>query len=119
MSHAPADPTLPPRPPDAVAGSETVAHSSDSVAANGLPALPGHEILAELGRGGMGVVYKGRHVRLNRLVAVKMILAGGYASEAEVARFMIEAEAIAAVQHPNVVQIFETGTHDGRPYLTL
>ncbi len=67
--------------------------------------LAGHEILAELGRGGMGVVYKARHLRLNRLVALKMILAGARAGPEELARFRHEAESVARVHHPGIVQI--------------
>ncbi len=83
------------------------------------PDLPGYDILGELGRGGMGVVYKARDHALNRVVAVKMILAGAHAAEAERLRFRREAEAVAALQHPGIVQIFHIGEHAGQPYLAL
>jgi tetratricopeptide (TPR) repeat protein len=84
-----------------------------------LPAVPGYEMLGVLGRGGMGVVYKARQVGLNRLVALKMILGGGQAAGEALARFRREAEAVARLQHPNVVQVYDVGEHEGRPYFTL
>src|SRR5437764_11882959 len=81
--------------------------------------VPGYEILRELGRGGMGVVYLARQLDLNRLVALKMILSGEHAGAAERDRFRREAEAVAALQHPNIVQIFEVGETSGRPYLAF
>jgi tRNA A-37 threonylcarbamoyl transferase component Bud32 len=83
------------------------------------PAIPGYEVLGELGRGGMGVVYQARQAKLNRLVALKMILAAEHAGADELARFRTEAEAIARLQHPNIVQIFEIGEHQGKPYFSL
>jgi serine/threonine protein kinase len=83
------------------------------------PTLPGYEVLAELGRGGMGVVYKARQLSLKRLVALKMIRDGSLAGPQERARFRIEAEASARMQHANVVQIYEVGEHAGRPYFAM
>lgn len=84
-----------------------------------LPPVPGYELLRELGRGGMGVVYLARQSRLNRLCALKMLLGGHYASTDAVRRFKAEAEAVARLQHPNVVQIFSVGDVDGQPYVEL
>jgi WD40 repeat protein len=81
--------------------------------------VAGYEILGELGRGGMGVVYLARQVQLNRLVALKMILFGSHSGAAELARFRVEAEAVACLQHPNIVQIYEIGQQHGLPYFSL
>lgn len=84
-----------------------------------LPTVPGYEIIDELGRGGMGVVYRARHLALNRLVALKLIRSGVLAGVEELARFHAEAEAIARLQHPNVIQVFDVGEHEGMPFLAL
>ena len=78
-----------------------------------------YEILSILGRGGMGVVYKARHKRLDREVALKMVLAGSHASSEQHQRFIIEAKAVAHLQHPNIVQIFEVGEENGLPFFSL
>jgi WD40 repeat protein/serine/threonine protein kinase len=83
------------------------------------PALAGYDLLGELGRGGMGVVYLARQVRLKRYVALKMILAEAQPGPQALERFRVEAEAVARLQHPNIVQIYEVGEADGRPYLAL
>ncbi|MEI7688116.1 MAG: serine/threonine-protein kinase, partial [Planctomycetota bacterium] len=83
------------------------------------PCLANYEIIRELGRGGMGVVYKARHRRLKRLVAIKMFHPGRQPTPRERARFRTEAEAVARLAHPNVVQIFEIGEESGMPFLAI
>jgi serine/threonine-protein kinase len=85
----------------------------------GLPQVPGYEVEAVLGRGGMGIVYKARDLRLGRRVALKMLLAGAYAGSEERERFLREAEAVAGLRHANIVQVHGAGDHDGRPYFTM
>jgi eukaryotic-like serine/threonine-protein kinase len=83
------------------------------------PTVPGYEILDELGRGGMGVVYQARQMSSQRLVALKMIRDGALASPVERARFRIEAEAGMRMRHANLVEIFEVGEHAGRPWFAM
>jgi hypothetical protein len=83
------------------------------------PTIPGYEIQQVLGQGGMGVVYKARQTGLQRLVALKMIQRGVLARPEDLARFRQEAVAVAQLQHANIVQIYEIGEHEGRPFFSL
>ena len=83
------------------------------------PKVAGYEILGVLGEGGMGIVFKAKQARLNRLVALKMIRAGAGARPQDLARFEAEAQAVAAIEHPNIVRIFEIGEHGGMPFCSL
>lgn len=107
--------------PDGVAATTAAAAGVDRITFGRLAtagaSVPGFEILDELGRGGMGVVYKSRQIKLNRDVALKMVLAGS--GRVEAARFLAEAEAVAAVRHPNVVQVYDFGGSDECPYLAM
>jgi WD40 repeat protein len=105
--------------PTGISQRPTVPVSVNGSAAAELPSLAGYEVLERLGHGGMGVVYKARQTKLNRLVALKMIRDGVLATPDQRARFQTEARAVAKVQHPHIVQIYEIGEQHGLPYFAL
>jgi eukaryotic-like serine/threonine-protein kinase len=93
--------------------------NSSGAQAPGLPIVEGYVLLSELGRGGMGVVYKAKHDKLKRVVALKMVSVHPEDDAHDLERFQAEAEAVARLHHPNIVQIFEVGEQDGTPFLAL
>lgn len=100
-------------------GPETVTQGQREPNSSRFPAVPGFEILSELGKGGMGVVYEARQLGLNRRVALKMILPHGIHNEDAIKRFSVEAESVARLEHPNIVRIHEVGEVNGAPYFSL
>jgi eukaryotic-like serine/threonine-protein kinase len=104
--------------PEAVSSGEVDAAPSSPLTADP-PRIPGYDMQAVLGHGGMGIVYRARDTRLNRAVALKMLATGAYARPEERERFLREAEAAGGLRHPNIVQVYDAGDHDGRPYFTM
>src|SRR5262245_36291948 len=85
----------------------------------GAPVIPGYEIVGKVGEGGMGVVYRARHIALNRIEAVKMVRKAEFAGAHQLARFRFEAEAAAGLDHPNIVTVYGVGEVRGQPYLAM
>jgi WD40 repeat protein/serine/threonine protein kinase len=104
---------------DALLAPDLPAGAAESAAWSWRPSVPGYEILGVLGKGGMGVVFQARHLALKRVVALKMILHAEHAGAQERERFGAEAEAVARLQHPNIVQIYEVGEAGGHPFCAL
>src|SRR5262245_3628644 len=135
MPDIPSDPVPPANPrgsadvPPPAGGEATTPHSpapdptgeppAEGPTATAPARVPGYDILRELGRGGMGVVYLAQQAKLNRVVALEVVLAGGHAGPEGLARFLAEAEVVAGLQHPSIVQLFEAGQHEGLHYFTL
>src|SRR5262249_44156203 len=100
--------------PDALSSGE-----GSNVRSADWPAIPGYEVLSALAPGGMGIVYRARHMELDRIVALKMIRTGLDAGPEERARFRLEAQAVASLAHPNIIQIYDCGEFSGMPYLAM
>jgi len=119
-------PPAPPRRPSPFDPDRTLDENEEAApAANPAPGsgealtFGKYELLGEIGRGGMGVIYKARQLDLDRTVAIKMILASNLASRAQVERFAAEARAMARLHHPNIVRVHETGAHQGQHYFVM
>jgi serine/threonine-protein kinase len=110
---------FPPRPGDAFGAASAGTRSPGPSPPHPLPRVPGYDVESVLGRGGMGVVYKARQLRLNRAVALKMILGGPCVGRSDLSRFAREAEAVASLRHAHIVQVYDVGDFDGLPYFTM
>lgn len=98
---------------------DTPIPASDMPIPTAMPIIPGYTVDSFLGRGGMGIVFRARHLRRNRVVALKMLVWGAYSRPSEIARFRREMDAIASLRHENIVQIHDMGNHDGMPFFTM
>jgi serine/threonine protein kinase len=105
--------------PEKTGGGKTERRGTRAAPADVPQRIGAYEILGTLGQGGMGVVYKARHSRLDRIVALKMILTGAHATQRQLARFQQESQAVAQLHHPNIVELFEIGEHNQVPYFSL
>ena len=108
-------PTVPPSPQDGLPLQVTVGELPIGT----IQKVGDYKILGTLGSGGMGIVYKAFDQKLGRIVALKMLQVGREANHEEILRFRTEAETVARIQHPNVVQVYEVGSHAGQPFLAM